>query len=138
MQFYMIAEDGAASAALLPDAMIRVNVREGWQILSDIGHYFGVRWDHQNKPYNVNHPTTMRLRESFESFALFQSHYLAALNEWERRFPRPGVWCDWATNVPWEDIRTRLWGVDRWSTVRGYIVSAKRRQLSVEEVAALR
>lgn len=122
MRFYMIYEDAAESAAALPAAMIRVNVREGWQILSDIGHYLDIHWPNQNKPYNVNHPTTMRMRESQAALSLFQAHYLAALNEWERRFPKPGVWESWVVEVPWADLLTQLAGVNRWTTMRRYIM----------------
>ena len=71
MQFYVVDSDPRKSAEMLPDyALKRVNIREGWQILSDIGHRFGVQFDGQNKPYNPYHPLTRQF-SYHQGFAIF-------------------------------------------------------------------
>jgi hypothetical protein len=87
MQFYVIHPDPDKNAALLPDyAIRRVNVREGYQILSDCGHAVSVNWSTQNKEYNRFHPTTWQYWKNKDSFYTFISHYMACLSEYEKRF----------------------------------------------------
>jgi hypothetical protein len=54
----------------------RVNVREGWQMISDIGHAVGVTWPEQNKEYNRWHSNTRKWwidRSEFQRlYTLFQ------------------------------------------------------------------
>lgn len=91
MQFYMINKDPGISARALPDyAIFQVNVREGYQILSDIGHKFGASWKGQNKCYNPNHPNTMRYWKDVDSFLLFALHYYSCLQEYTRRAKEQG------------------------------------------------
>ena len=83
MQFYVIHENPKRNAELLPDYAIKnVNVREGWQILSDIGHAVGVTWEGQNKCYNINHPATRRWYRDKKTFTDFIFYYEFAV----RRF----------------------------------------------------
>lgn len=87
MQFYAIHKEPRLNAKYLPDyALKKVNVREGYQILSDIGHCFNVHWETQNKLYNYNHPATMRWRKDGESFDRFVDYYEACLEEYKRRY----------------------------------------------------
>lgn len=83
MQFYIIHDDPETNTNLLPDyAITKVNVREGWQILSDIGHLFGVTWEGQNKPYSIWHAETRRFWKGVDSFIDFLDHYNACLNKY--------------------------------------------------------
>jgi hypothetical protein len=136
MQFYILLEDAQDSAQLMPDKLLRVNVREGWQILSDIGHHFGVTFPGQTKPYNPNHPTTMRHRECGAAFAMFRRHYVACLEKYHNRF---GVahWHAVADNVPWITLQAHADRVTRYQTIRQYVLTAKRRQLTNQEASAL-
>jgi len=133
MQFYMIDPDAKKSTSRLPDAMIRVNCREGWQIISDIGHHFGLTWQGQNKCYNANHPLTMRLRESREEFDRLHMHYAYSLMEWRRRFGTETVWHEHLSYVPFVKIGERCAATDRWQTMREYILTAKARQIKEGE-----
>jgi hypothetical protein len=72
---------------MLPDyALKQVNMREGWQILSDIGHIHGVTWEEQNKLYSASHALTRLLCSSPERFYSFILHYEACLSEHYKRF----------------------------------------------------
>lgn len=88
MQFYIIIEDDPEeNAKELPDYCLKdVNIREGWQIISDIGHAMGVRWPGQNKEYNRYHAETRKHWENLASYNTFIHHYQACLEEYERRF----------------------------------------------------
>ncbi len=61
-------------------------MREGWQILSDIGHAVNVTWEGQNKEYNKNHPACMRWRKDQDTFGLFLKYYIKCLLEYSERF----------------------------------------------------
>lgn len=93
MQFYIIHNDPATNAKLLPDYAIKsVNCREGWQMLSDIGYTVGVTWTGQNKEYNRYHPNTWRYWKSREDFEYFWSHYVMCLVEYMYRFDKKTIW----------------------------------------------
>lgn len=82
MQFYEIHEDPWISAKSNPDYAIReVNVREGYQILSDCGHALGYSWSTQNKEYKRYHPNTWRYWKNSKAFYNFIDHYIACLSE---------------------------------------------------------
>lgn len=88
MQFYIIDPDPGRSAEMLPDyAIQKVNVREGWQILSDIGHIHGVTWPHQTKLYSASHAKTLSLCASKLAFVEFLRNYEYCLLEYRKRFP---------------------------------------------------
>ncbi|MDC7221558.1 MAG: hypothetical protein PQJ59_16610 [Spirochaetales bacterium] len=92
MQFFIIHEDPKTNAAMLPDyALKQVNIREGWQILSDIGHNLGITWECQNKAYSIWHAETRRFMVNRISFYKFIFHYSACLNEYEKRFKKTTV-----------------------------------------------
>lgn len=87
MQFYIINKDPWINAKILPDYCIKqVNVREGWQILSDCGHAIGVTWLTQNKEYNRYHPNTWRYWKNEKAFYDFIDYYIACLIECKDRF----------------------------------------------------
>lgn len=76
MQFYIIHPDPAKNVELLPKyALKKVNVREGWQILSDIGHIHGVTWEGQNKLYSASHVLTRSFCQNRKEFKRFKEHY---------------------------------------------------------------
>jgi hypothetical protein len=93
MQFYIIHNDPKKNASLLPDyALKKVNIREGWQILSDIGHKFNVTWGGQYAKYNPYHVLTKSFWVNKESFVSFLSHYEYCLMEYTKRFNKTTVW----------------------------------------------
>lgn len=86
MQFYRVMSDPELNAKFLPDYAIKsVNVREGYQILSDCGHALGVSWETQNKEYNRCHPNTWRHWKNPRAFYDFLNHYIACLSEADNR-----------------------------------------------------
>ena len=86
MNFFMIHENAQISAINLPDyAILNVNVREGWQMLCDMGHIVGVFWNTQNKLYSASHPNTRMHIQDKEMFDRFISHYLACCQEYQIR-----------------------------------------------------
>lgn len=65
----------------------RVNVREGWQMISDIGHAVGVTWETQNKEYNRWHSNTRKYwvnQDNFDKLIYlftFSVRYLKDIND---------------------------------------------------------
>jgi hypothetical protein len=93
MQFYIIHPNPETNAKMLPDyALKKVNIREGWQILSDIGHLFGVTWVGQYKQYNPYHVLTKSFWINQEAFMTFKSHYRHCLDEYSIRFGKGTSW----------------------------------------------
>ncbi len=91
MQFYICHTDPIKNAELLPDYAIKqVNVREGFQIISDVCRRFDVTFDGQNKAYNPFHPLTREFSH-VESFKSFLVHYGECCNEYLRRFRKSRV-----------------------------------------------
>lgn len=93
MQFYTLNTNPEISAKLLPDyALKKVNIREGYQILCDIGHITNVEWPNQNKEYNPYHALTRRFWESRGAFDFFMAHYQEYLIEYINRFEKETFW----------------------------------------------
>lgn len=87
MQFYILHKDCWKNAELLPDYCLKkVNIREGYQILSDCGHAVDLKWSTQNKEYNRYHPNTWRYWKNTTAFYDFVDHYIACLCEYKKRF----------------------------------------------------
>lgn len=72
-------------------ALKQVNVREGWQIFSDIGHSVGVTWEGQNKRCSPTHARTLSLATR-ERFFWFCHHYQSCLREFENRTGKKAHW----------------------------------------------
>jgi hypothetical protein len=86
MQYYKLAEDSSVSSKLLPDyALAKVNLREGWQIISDIGHVVGVTWEGQNKVYSPYHAKTRTFWKTKKDFLSLCIQYEQDLIEYETR-----------------------------------------------------
>ena len=78
MRFYMVHPDPVMNVKLLPEyAIKKVNVLEGWSILSDIGHIFDIHWKYQNKLYSRTHIMTRTLSANKDAFIRFWAHYKA-------------------------------------------------------------
>lgn len=142
MQFFVVHKDPYKNAKLLPHYCLKkVNVREGWQILSDIGHYFEVTWKGQNKLYNYNHPAVMRWRKDGVSFDRFVDYYEKCLEEYFSRYKKTTVFhekfreflcCSYVSILrilPEESNDEEL-------TIE-YILSAKTKFLTKEEIESL-
>jgi len=136
MQFYITDSNPDRSAALLPDyALQKVNIREGYQILSDIGHKTGITWNGQNKLYSASHALT-RSFMTVPSFWEFVAHYRANLLEYEKRFNKQTAWhskfAEFHMKGCAERIAARLPG-DRFEEVRRYLIDCKGDKLSEAE-----
>lgn len=93
MQFYIIHNSYTRNAQLLPDyALKKVNIREGWQMLSDICHLFDITFTGQNKHYNAFHAETRIHYKSKKALLDFLFHYKACLLEYSKRFNKNTIW----------------------------------------------
>jgi hypothetical protein len=91
MQFYIVDPNPEKNIKLLPEyAIKKVNVREGWQILSDIGHMYNVTWEGQNKLYSASHVLTRSFCVNAVEYLRFINHYVACVysykNSWQKRY----------------------------------------------------
>ena len=134
MQFYIIHPAPLRNAALLPEyALKRVNVREGWQILSDIGHRFGVGWVGQNKLYNAHHPLT-RSYSNRQALSAFLRHYDACLSAYLLRgMGKRTVWHDAWLGVPLTALLAAV-PASPYEEARHYLLTAKADKLTDEDV----
>jgi hypothetical protein len=129
MQFYIIDPDPATNARNLPAYALRVNIREGWQILSDIGHRFGVKWAGQNKAYNPLHPLT-RSFSNQDAFVDLWRHYGYCLTAYiDRNIGKRTVWHDAfdpaSLMAIWETLPTDCYG-----ETRVYLATTKAAQVA--------
>jgi hypothetical protein len=143
MQFYVIHPDPETNAMLLPDyALKRVNLREGWQILSDIGHAHDVKWEGQYKEYNRYHPNCWRWWKSRECFVKFNTYYFYCLLEYQNRFNKPTVWHDYFFSTSFHELMIALQYsiriLNEHQHTAEYIIRRKSKHLTEEEVLRLR
>lgn len=142
MQFYIIDKNPQRNAKLLPDYCLkRVNIREGWQILSDIGHMYGITWEGQNKCYSTSHPTTRHHGRSDDAFDKFLRHYEACLWEYRRRFNESVFHSKWQRALKSGSINRVRHSMphdvtDEQASV-AYLLSAKRDKLTEKEIQRL-
>ena len=137
----MIHEDAIISSELLPDyALKNVNIREGWQILSDIGHIHGITWEGQNKLYSASHALTRCLCSNAQSFEEFINHYDFNLFEYERRFKSKTIWHEkfvcFLGNDIYKKIQAKISHNKYQNTIR-YLLEEKKDKLTSDEVARL-
>jgi hypothetical protein len=140
MQFYIVHPDPATSARMLPDyALKQVNLREGWQILSDIGHIHGVTWEGQNTLYSASHALTRLLCSSPSRFVNFLGNYEACLDEYNKRYGKPSPWAEKYRmfEYRWFDIHEKL-PTDEYESVRRYLLEYKADKLTDAEKARIK
>ena len=129
MQFYIIDPDPATNARNLPAYALRVNIREGWQILSDIGHRFGVKWAGQNKAYNPLHPLT-RSFSNGDAFLPFCRHYRACLEAYlTRGLGKRTVWHDAEQTFLASELLAEL-PAEQYGETRVYLATTKAAQVA--------
>jgi hypothetical protein len=137
MQFYIVHPDPATSARMLPDyALKQVNLRKGWQILSDIGHIHGVTWEGQNTLYSASHALTRLLCSSPKRFNEFLANYEACLREYARRFGKKASWSARYSKFL-ESGRGWELPADEYENVRRYLLGYKADKLTEAEKARL-
>lgn len=140
MQFYIIDDDPETNAKELPDYCLKkVNIREGWQILSDIGHAMGVTWEGQNGEYNRYHAETRQYWKDILSFKYFIDHYSACLDEFERRFLKDTIFrkkfTDYLYNAHYKlsnEFAKTTEKPERWQIIE-YIATRKTKFLTDKE-----
>lgn len=141
MQFYIVHEDPYESAKLLPDyALKKVNLREGWQILSDIGHLFGVTWEGQNKCYSSYHAKTRTFWISPDRLKYFIHHYMVYLKEYEVRFNKKTTYHDKFVEFLWYsfiELKSKLKPMTETEQDIFYLLNAKRKYISDSEYEKL-
>ena len=140
MQFYIVHPDPEKSAEMLPDyALKQVNLREGFQILSDIAHIHGVTWPEQNACYSRSHALTRKLSSSRERFQRFLENYNACLTEYERRWGK----CSWVDKyfeflgAGADTAISRKLPADEYEDTRRYLLTEKRDKLTEAEAKRL-
>ena len=140
MQFYIVHPEPETNAKLLPDyAIKRVNVREGYSIISDIAHRFGITWEGQNKPYNPYHPLT-RTFSNRKAFWDFHQHYHCCCIEYERRCGATRKEITTYTEAIKRGKFQDIWRVlpeDAEAETCHYLLTRKAKHLSPAEVQAL-
>ena len=141
MQFYIIHEDPKTNAKLLPDYCLKkVNLREGWQMISDIGYLYGIKWEGQNKMYNPYHAETRQYWKSPVTFRNFIDHYVTCLGEYIKRFDKKTVWHYRFTHFIGCDYYTQLYikiKEEPKSQIVKYLLDRKRKHLTEEEIKRL-
>jgi hypothetical protein len=137
----MLDADPIKSAKLLPDyALFKVNLREGWQILSDIGHIFGVTWLEQNALYSESHALTRMLCSTQERFIAFLRHYESCLLEYKTR---KGIMSTWQYKYARFLFTTAAREIGKqlpnneYESTRIYLLTTKRNHLTVAEIERL-
>lgn len=142
MQFYKLDKDPTKSSQLLPDyALKKVNLREGYQILSDIGHILNFHWEGQNKLYSASHALTRHICSSKENFLEFIMHYMANRKEYFRRFNKRPIYDNEFTNFLMangldEIVNFRIY-LDEYVATRYYLLDYKSQHLTDEEKVRL-
>jgi len=141
MQFYVLHKNPIENAKILPDyALRKVNLREGWQMLSDIGHAHNLKWDNQNKEYNRYHPNTWRWWKNKECFNLFLLYYLECCLEYQRRFKKTNSFINqflrfYCTNV--DKLCKVIQNMSEEESIIQYILHRKRKFLTKNEIEKL-
>ena len=141
MQFFIIDSDPLKNSKILPDyALKKVNIREGYQMLSDMGHNVGVYWEGQNKPYSFWHAETRRHLVNKESFLKFLEHYESCCYEYLDRYQKLNVYIK---NFQKNYVEIRMISEKLPSNrtfeefTLAYILSAKRDKLTEKEIELL-
>jgi hypothetical protein len=137
----MLDADPIKSAKMLPDyALFKVNLREGWQILSDIGHIFGVTWPEQNELYSESHALTRMLCSTKERFVNFLWHYEACLLEYQIRKHTIPTWTfkyeRFMVSNAHMEIASHL-PSSEYDSTRIYLLTNKRQHLTAAEIERL-
>lgn len=142
MQFFIIHDDPKINSRLLPDYCIKsVNCREGYQMLSDIGHLFGVRWEGQNKNYNVYHAETRQYWKNIRAFDFFVAHYEACLSEYEYRYWHQTKFHENYFNFQKKalsELRSKITNYSKkYNQVVQYLLKNKTNKLTAKEIVRL-
>lgn len=134
MQFYIVDPSPTTNAKRLPDYALRVNMREGWQILSDIGHRFGVTWENQNKCYNKHHPWTRQFSHKGNLNQLVY-HLRACCEELYNRTGKIYGWYGWVEDFYTGENEELFLSLprDQYEETIHYLETAKRDKLEKEE-----
>jgi len=144
MQFYIIDSNPRENARRLPRyALKEVNIREGWQILSDIGHIHGVTWEGQNRLYSASHALTRQFCQSVDRFKEFVVYLDWCIDEYKFRYVNEkqrtcasiiafGRW-DFFTVTQFRQIREEL-PKDRYEQTRRYLLEYKRHKFTAAEI----
>lgn len=137
MQFYIIHSDPTKSAQALPTYALKVNIREGWQILSDIGHRFGVHWPNQCKAYNPAHPWTRQFSHR-DGFRKFINHLRACCAEYYNRTGKQTCWQDWFADFDGNNNECIPLPDDQEAETIHYLITAKAGKMTAEELLTLK
>lgn len=136
MQFYIIHPDPEKNVELLPEyALRKVNVREGWQILSDIGHIHDVHWEGQNKLYSASHVLTRSFCVNRERFVFFVDHYDFCVDAVGGSFADKFIYF---ITQAYHSLRDKIpEDRDEFQFAKEYLLNQKRKHLTDEDVKRL-
>ena len=139
MQFYIVHKDPVKNAKMLPTYALKVNMREGWQILSDIGHRFGVSWENQCKAYNPAHPWTRTFSHQ-QGFNRLIHGLEDCCNEYYNRTGKAPCWCGWVADFKAADKDETLFCSlphDQEAETIHYLKNYKADKMTLKELEAL-
>lgn len=125
---------------MLPTYALKVNMREGWQILSDIGHRFGVTFENQNKAYNPAHPWTRTFSHK-KAFCDFVFNFDACCEEYYNRTGKCPCWCEWVAEfraIGKSDELFYALPEDQEAETINYLTTAKADKMTADELAVLK
>jgi hypothetical protein len=142
MQFYVIHEDPQENAKLLPDYCLKkVNIREGWQMLSDIGHAHNITWEGQNREYNRYHPNTWKWWKTKKQFLRFIRYYFFCLSEYKIRFNKTTIFhkkfSESMSYIRWSVYNILVDITDEYKEHLNYLLVRKKQHLTNEEFKQL-
>lgn len=127
--------DPELSARILPTYALRINIREGWTMMSDIGHRFRSHWAHQCEPCNPVHPRT-RTFSHRAGLTVFLNNYRACCQEYYDRTGKMTCWQQW-----FADIDTGFWinvPADQEQETLRYLTNYKSDKMTPEELITLK
>jgi len=140
MQFYIVHKDPRASAKTLPLYALRTNMREGRQILSDIGHRFGVTFDNRCRPYNLVHPWTRTFSHK-AGFNRLMDNLEACCEEHHRSTGKTYCWNGWVADFMELHKAGEVYRSlpeDQEAEVIHYLITAKASKMTDEEIKRLK
>jgi len=141
MQFYIIHDDPRVNAKNMPKYGVRVNVREGYHMLSTIGHLFSITWEGQYKTLNPYHAETRKHWKDIKSFDFFISHYEQCLVQYELIYWQQTKWHEGYFNFQKRAqslLREAIISYsEKHNQVIQYLLSVKSKHLKPKEITTL-
>ena len=119
----------------------RVNAREGWQMISDIGHAVGVTWPDQDKEYNRWHSNTRKWWIKRGTFNTLMGIFVTSVNSLVKENDKTGLTYLAKYQNSHAFIADIYYALPSFRTVRQhdvlYMLKRKSKNMTAEEQRAL-